>query len=598
MAEQLARQDAPQELTWNLADLFADTAAFDAALQTLAADTTALAAAEATFTQDAGQVLAVIQRFYASQTVLEQVYAYASLSTAQDQTDSAAQQLLAKAQAAATAFSAATAWLEPALIALSADQLTAFEVAEPELAAYHYQLTVIRQRRGHVLDTAQEELLATLGQTLDAPGTIQETLDDADLTFGDIDWHGAQALTKGLWGQLATQAPRPVREQAARQMATSYVAHQYTFAQTLNAHVHTQNALAQLRHYDSARQMDLSENQLPESVYDTLLHRTHAHLNLLHRYYALIKRAQGLETLYPYDTHMPLGGTEPPLKPTYEDAKTTALAALAPLGEDYLAHLQDEFDHRWVDVLETRGKTSGGFQLGVYGAHPYILLNWADTYSDMSTLVHESGHALHSVYAFAAQPSWDASYPIFTAEIASTTNESLLNAYLLDQSKGDRATTIYLLTQSVDDFVGTLYRQAQFAEFEQFMYETEAAGTPLTPDTLTPKWQAIAEAYSGPALSQVPWATAGWAQIPHFFYNYYMYQYATSKVIAVSFAHRILTEGAPAVAEYKAFLQAGGSADPVTVLKRAGIDVTQPTYLDEAFAEFEAQLNELEALLK
>ncbi|WP_179396063.1 oligoendopeptidase F [Lacticaseibacillus absianus] len=597
MVAQLARQDAPVALTWNLTDLFADAAAFEAGIADLARQDAALVAAQDEFTTDAAHFYAVVRDRYVAENLLERLYVYAELSTSQDQTDAAAQQLQAHVQQALSDHEAALAWLDPAIIALPDAQLAAFKSAMPELTPYAHQLDVIRAQRGHVLAPDQEALLAQLGQSLNAAGTIQATLDDADLTFGQIDWQGQQTLTKGLLGQVYTRAPRPVRAQAAEQFSTSYVDHRYTFAQTLNAHVHTQNALAQLRHYSSAREMDLSQNQLPEAVYDTLLARTHAHLDLLHRFYGLYKRVLKVDPMYSYDTKMPLSGAEPPLAPDYEASKAIALQALAPLGADYLAHLQDEFDHRWIDVLETRGKTSGGFQTGAYGTHPYILLNWADTYRDMSTLVHESGHAMQTVYSDAHQDYWNAGYPIFTAEVASTTNESLLNAYLLEQYKDDREKTIFLLTESVADFVGTVYRQAQFAEFEQYMYETEAGGTPLTPDTLTPKWTELAHTYLGPDVADSPWPSAGWAQLPHFFYNYYMYQYATSKAIATSFAHRILTEGAPAVAAYKTFLSAGASDTPVNILKAAGVDVTGPDYLDEAFAQFETQLNALAALL-
>ncbi|MFD1433265.1 oligoendopeptidase F [Lacticaseibacillus yichunensis] len=598
MADQLKRSEAPVALTWNLQDLFETPTDFAAALTELKQLGADLATQAEDFTKDGDHFLKAVRDYFNALVKLTRAYLYAELENAQDTTDATGLQDWADVQTVGTAFDQATAWFSPAVVALDEGTLTQFQSNLPELADYARQLAKIRTLVGHVLPKEQEALLAQLSSSLNSAGAIQETLDDSDLTFGQIDYDGkTQALTKGLMGPISSSAPRDVRRIASKQFQTSYYDHRFTFAKTLNDHMHAQNTIAKIRHYDSARQMDLAANAVPESVYDTLIAQTHAHLDLLHRYYALRKKVLGLDPMYGYDGSVPLTGKKPPIAPTYEEAKATALKALAPLGEDYLAHLRAEFDGRWVDVLETKGKTSGGFENFANGTHPYILLNWADTYGDMSTLVHESGHAMQSVYSDENQLPWNSWYPIFTAEIASTTNESLLNAYMLEQTKDDKEKQIYLLTEAVSDFTGTLYRQAEFAEFEQFMYETEANGTPLTPETLTAKWDKIDAAYAGPAVTPNDWPKAYWAHIPHFFYNYYMYQYATSKAIATSFAHRILTEGEPAAAQYKQFLSAGDSQTPVDVLKNAGIDVTKADYLEEAFATFEAQLSKLEALL-
>lgn len=596
MTAQLTRAQAPKELTWDLTALFKTPADFKAGCEQLQAQIQALKPLAATFTNDAAHFEATLQAYYQADRLLERLFIYAELSTAQDTTDAQAQQFMAQAQQLDADAQAATAWLEPAVVALPEERLAAFQQTDPKLVTFTPALAAMRTRSGHVLPPDQEALLGTLSQSFSVPETVQSTLDDADLTFGQIDFNGQQALTKGLMGLIGVQGDRPTRKQASSQMDAAYYDHRYTFAATLNAEMHTQNQLAKVRHYDSARAMDLGANQIPEQVYDLLIGRTRAHLPLLHRYFALRKKVLGLPTMYRYDLNVPLTKGELPFKPTYDEAKQTALQALAPLGDDYLAHLKDEFAHRWVDVLETKGKTSGGFETGAYRVHPYILLNWADSYGDMSTLVHESGHAMQTVYSDAAQPYWASHYPIFTAEIASTTNESLLNAYLLAQSQDDPAKQKFLLTESVNDFYGTVFRQTEFAEFEQFMYETEAAGTPLTPTNLTEKWDELDRAYYGPALSATSWPAVHWAQIPHFFYEYYVYQYATSKAIATAFAQRILNDGPSAVAAYKHFLAAGASASPTQILQEAGIDVTKPAYLDAAFGTFERQLEQLEAL--
>ncbi|WP_164507801.1 oligoendopeptidase F [Lacticaseibacillus suibinensis] len=598
MTEQIKRSEAPVALTWDLTALFADEAAFTAAVTEAQAKTKALAKQEQTFTADAQQFAKTLASYYEANEALDRIGMYSMLAVAQDTTDPQAQQLAATAEQATTAFAQAVAWLEPAIVALPESRLAAFEAAEPTLKQYRHALAAIRTQVGHVLAPGEERVLAALGTTIDAPESIQSTLDDADLSFGTIEYDGqTQPMTKGLRRVIGENGPRPVRKQAAKQFDTAYYDHRFTFAQSLQAHVHAQNTLAQIRHYSSARAMDLSQNQISEAVYDTLLAETHAHLDLAHRYYALRKQTLGLDVMHPYDLSLPLTGGKTPFAPTYDEATATTLAALAPLGSDYQAHLEDEFAHRWVDVLETKGKTSGGFEDAAYGVHPYILLNWADNYDAMSTLAHESGHAMQSVYANANQPYWDSQYPIFTAEVASTTNESLLNAYLLNTTKDDRAKQIYLLSDEVENFLGTFYTQARFAEFELFMYQTEASGQPLTAEALTAKWDELEAAYYGPSVTPTPWPKAQWARIPHFFYNYYMYQYATSKAIATTFAKRILTEGEPAVAAYKAFLKAGNSDTPVNLLKRAGIDVTKPDYLDAAFAHVNGRLDQLAKLL-
>ncbi|WP_461226168.1 oligoendopeptidase F [Lacticaseibacillus suihuaensis] len=599
MTEQLNRSEAPESLTWDLAALFPNEAAFTSAVNEALAKTSALAAQAPTFTADAEHFADTLAAYYAASELVDRINIYAMLAVAQDTTDPQAQQLEATADQVATAFAQAVAWLEPAIVALSKSKLAKFEAAEPALKQYRHALAAIRTQVGHVLAPGEERLLAALDTTVAAPEAIRSTLDDADLTFGSIVFAGkTQPLTKGLQYLIAENGTRDERRQASKQFGEAYYQHRFTFAQSLQAHMHAQNTLARLRQYDSARAMDLGQNRIPEAVYDTLVEETHAHLDLAHRYYALRKKALGLDVMYAYDLSVPLTGGKPPFAPSYDEAKATTLAALAPLGRDYQAHLEDEFAHRWVDVLETRGKTSGGFEDAAYGVHPYILLNWTDSFDAMSTLAHESGHAMQSVLSDANQPYWDAQYPIFTAEVASTTNESLLTAYLLDQSQFDRDKAIYLLSSEVEYFMGTFYAQVRFAEFEQFMYELEDGGQPLTAEALTAKWDELEAAYYGPSVTPTGWPHAQWARIPHFFYNYYMYQYATSKAVATTLARRIWTEGAPAVAAYKDFLKAGNSDTPVNLLKRAGVNVTKPEYLKVAFALLEMRLDQLEALLK
>ncbi|WP_127850160.1 M3 family oligoendopeptidase [Lacticaseibacillus hulanensis] len=541
MKKQPTRAEVPDELKWDLTDLYADADAFRAALALARQNVAALADLMPTITTSPAHLLKTVQAYYALNAQLGRLEVYTENAVSQDGTDALAQQLAAECEVVVTDFETRSADFEPAIIALSEDDYATFFKEEPQLNKYARVLSKIRQRRGHVLDSTQEELLSALAPTVDAFEDIQATLDDVDLSFGEIETpDGKQDLTWGLVSKLLLSDNRDLRRQARAQSDAAYVAHQNTFAKLLNAHVHTQNAVAKLRNYPSARAMNLAEGEIPEDVYDTLIEQTHKHLDLLHRYNALRKRVLGLEKMYSYDAFVPLPGGKV-MTPSYSEAKAIALKALAPLGPDYLAHIQDEFDHRWIDVVETKGKTSGGYHVAVPGVHSYILLNWDDTYDSLSTLVHESGHAMHATYANEAQSTWNANYTIFTAEIASTTNESLLNAYMLKQTASDQPAQIQLLAESIEDMVGAFFSQVRFAEFEHFMYTTEAAGNALTPAVLTAKWQELSRTYNGDAFTEVPWANAGWAAVPHFFYDYYVYQYATSKAAAIAFEKRILS---------------------------------------------------------
>ncbi|ARW19000.1 Oligoendopeptidase F like protein [Pediococcus pentosaceus] len=327
-----------------------------------------------------------------------------------------------------------------------------------------------------------------------------------------------------------------------------------------------------------------------------MINTTHEHLDLMHDYYAFRKAYLGLDHMYQFDRHVPLVA-DAKLSLAFEEGKKVTMAALAPLGKDYQNYLQEEFEQRWIDAAENKGKRSGGYEDDVYGVHPYILLNWNDIYDSTSTLAHESGHALQSVYTDKAQPFWYSQYPIFIAEIASTLNESLLNHYMLEKYADDPQIKAFILTQDVDNFIGTVYRQTLFAEFEHFIYTEDAKGTALTPDLMADKFNGLFKEYNGDAVTDLPWKDDTWAQIPHFYYDYYVYQYATSKAIATALADDIISGKPDALENYKKFLSAGASNYPVEIVKQAGVDVTKRDYLDQAFKLFGEEVEELKRIL-
>ncbi|WP_353989866.1 oligoendopeptidase F [Pediococcus argentinicus] len=596
--KQIKRSDVPAELTWNVNDIFPDDQAFQQGVLNLNNFSKQLSEHKETVVNSAKELLDTTKLLVESEELLGKVYGYAARVNDSDTGDARGNELYNTAMLAVNDWEAAISFYEPSITTLSEEQLKNFIASEPDLKQFEFNLNRIQAQKSHTLTPESEELLAKLQPAIDDAAEISTKLDDTDLKFGTYTNDDGQEvdLTKERVFDLQTNEDQKVREAVSRKMDEAYHGVRNTFAATLRNHVHSQNILAGIRHFDSARQMNLSENDVPESVYDSLIEANHKHLDLLHRYYELRKKVLGLNHMYDYDRHVSLvKGTK--LKFTFDEAKAVAKKALKPLGPDYLAHLDDEFDHRWIDAAENEGKRSGGYEDDVYGVHPYILLNWSDTYSSTSTLVHESGHALQSVYTDLAQPSWYSQYPIFIAEIASTLNESLLNDYMVKQYADDPKVSAYLLTQILGDFVGTVYRQTAFAEFEHFIYTADAEGKTLTPDLMSDKFNGLFEQYNGPAVEAPDWDRDTWAYIPHFYYDYYVYQYATSKAIAVSLASDILNQKPGALDRYKEFLSAGASDYPINIVKKAGIDVTKTDYLDQAFDVFEDNLNQLEQKL-
>ena len=378
-------------------------------------------------------------------------------------------------------------------------------------------------------------------------------------------------------------------------MYSKYGEFRNTFASTLSGQVKSQNFNASVRKYEIARQAALSNNNIPENVYDNLVTTVNEQLPLLYRYLDLRKKVLGLDELHMYDIFTPLV-KEVKMEVSYEEAKDIILKGLAPLGEDYLNVLKEGFENRWVDVQENVGKRSGAYSSGTFGTNPYILLNWQSNVNNLFTLVHEFGHSVHSYYTRKYQPFPYGDYSIFVAEVASTCNENLLNEYLLN-TIDDEKKRIYLLNHYLEGFRGTLFRQTMFAEFEHTIHIKAQNGEALTADMLTEEYYALNKKYFGDHVVIDKEIGLEWARIPHFYYNYYVYQYATGISAATALSKQILEEGTPAVERYVGFLKSGSSDYPIEVLKKAGVDMTKPEPVREALKVFEEKLNELESLL-
>lgn len=598
MATELPTRDSlPESATWDLSKIYATDAAWDAEYAALESKLAQAVKYAADLTTSGANLYAGLTYGLEVMRTLEKLYVYASMKSDQDTTNSKYLGLDSRAQALAARVSAAISFFDPTVLALSDEALEALFAQEPKLGEYKHYFDSILTQKGHVLSAEAEALLAGASDVFGASQNTFGVLDNADIKFGEVEDENGEfvQLSNGVYSRLLESTDGDVRRDAFQTFYDSYIDLENTFASLIASHMKGHNYLAKVRHYDSARQAALASNHVPESVYDTLVDEVNKHLPLLHRYVALRKQLLHLEELHTYDLYTPILGT-PDLVVDFESAKADSLQALAPLGEDYLDIVQEAYDNRWIDVIENKGKRSGAYSGGSYDTNPYILLNWVDNLDNFYTLVHEMGHSVHSYLTRHAQPYHYGDYPIFLAEIASTTNENLLTAHLL-QTVEDKALRAYILNHYLDGVKGTVFRQTQFAEFEQWMHEQDAAGIPLTADVLNEAYGELNQRYYGDALTFDEEIAHEWERIPHFYYNYYVFQYSTGFAAATALSQKILTEGEPAVAAYKTYLKAGSSAYPVDVMKAAGVDMTKADYLVDTFKVFAERLDEFEALV-
>ncbi len=592
------REEVPTALTWDLTKIFATDADWEQAAAAVTAQGTAAAQLEGTLGASAEALAAGITQVLDVLRNLEKVYVYASMSSDQDTGNAHYQGFNARAEALAAKIEAQTAFLEPEILAIPAATLAGWQAESPALAPYRHFIDGITAGRAHVLPSAQESLLAAAGDAMGASRAAFNVLNNSDLKFASVtdDAGNQRQLSNGLYGQLIRSLQRPVRKQAFQTLFKSYGDFKNTFAATLAGETKRHNFQAQAHHYPDARSAAMAHNHIPAAVFDTLVEQVNAHLPLLHRYVVLRKELLGLDDLHMYDMYTPLTG-DAPLSYTFEQAKAEAKKALAPLGPDYLSHVQAIFDGRDIDVVENQGKRSGAYSGGSYDTAPYELLNWQDSLDALYTLVHETGHSVHSWYTRHNQPYVYGDYPIFVAEIASTSNENLLTDYFL-KTQTDPKIRAYILNFYLDGFKGTVFRQTQFAEFEHWIHTQDAAGQPLTADAMSAFYGDLNARYYGPDVARDPEIALEWARIPHFYMDYYVYQYATGFAAASTLAAHISAGQPGAVDRYLGFLKSGSSQFAIDTMKTAGVDMTQAAYLEDAFAVFEQRLNEFEKLIR
>ena len=591
------RKDIPQKDTWALEDLYATDADWEKALARMQARMPELSEFEGKLAQNGQTLCAFLALLEELDTQAESLGNYAMRRGDQDTRDANYQAMNGKFISAVTELSAGLSFATPEIMAIPEESLEGFYADCPRLERYRRYLTDQRRKKAHTLSAAEERLLAAAAEMAGAPDSIYSSLLNADLTYPDaIDSEGKpHSLSQSTFVPLEESGDRVLRKSAYENLYRTLNGMRNTAAGLLDAQNKQQKFYATARKYSSAREAALDGTNVPLSVYDNLIEAVHRNLDKMHRYVRLRKKLLGVDQLHFYDIYTPLVQDLNKSIP-YEQAKQTVYDALHPLGEDYRKILQEGFDNRWIDVYENRGKRTGAYSAGTK-VHPYVLLNYTGSLDSEFTLAHEMGHALHSYLSNKHQNPIDSDYVIFVAEVASTCNEALLMEYLLKRTR-DKKERAYLINYFLDQFKGTIYRQVMFAEFEKTMGEMVDGGQTLTADVLCAEYRRLAELYYGPDMEVDEEIAIEWARIPHFYYDYYVFQYATGYAAAIALSRRILSEGEPAVKDYLGFLSGGCSKSPIDLLKGAGVDMTGPQPVNDALALFGELLDEMESLME
>ena len=590
-----SRQDIPLEDKWATEDLYPTDEAWEQELGTLGTDQEALAAFAGHLAESGETLYAFLKKNEEVNAKAELLGNYCMRKSDEDTRNATYQAMVGKFMSVAVALNAATSFETPEIMAISDETLEGFYASCPQLERYRRYLTDSRRFKDHTLSAAEEKLLASARSMASAPDTIYGAFADADITFPDaVDGEGkAHPLSQGTFVLCEESQDRVLRKSAYENLYHGFAAYKNTAAAMLNAQGKQLKFFADARKYPTTLDAALDGNNVPTSVYHNLIDTVHKNLDKLHRYVRLRKKLLGVEELHFYDVYTPLLADVDKHIP-FAQAKQTVYDALAPLGEDYRKILKEGFENRWIDVYENPGKRGGAYSAGA-AVHPYVLLNYTGTLDSQFTLAHEMGHALHSYYSNKHQNPVDADYVIFVAEVASTCNEALLMEYLLGKTT-DKKERAYLINHFLDQFKGTLYRQTMFAEFELICGRHVAEGTTLTAELLCQEYRKLNELYYGPDMVVDDEIAMEWARIPHFYYNYYVFQYATGYSAAIALSRKILSEGESAVKDYLGFLSGGCSRSPIDLLRGAGVDMESPTPVEAALALFGKLLDEMEAL--
>lgn len=601
MSQQLTREEQERKYpndTWDLTTIFKNDEAFEEALKKVEDYLGKEEQFKGHLADSADTLYDALALEDEIGTKLEKVYVYAHLKQDQDTSNDKYTGFESRAHQLIIKISSAWSFLVPEILLIDEDKLQSFIETNDNLKRYEFDLKLINEKRPHILDAEQEKLLTEAQDALSTPSNVYGMFSNADLEFEDaVDKDGEKhPLTQGTFIKYLESDDRELRQSAYNNLYKAYGAYNNTLGSTLAGEVKKNVFNARTHNYKTARERALSNNHIPEEVYDNLVKTVHKYLPLLHRYTKLRKELLAVDELKMYDLYTPMV-KDVKFEMPYEEAKEWMLKALEPMGEEYLDVVKEGLNNRWVDVYENKGKRSGGYSSGAHLTNPFILLNWSDTVSDLYTLIHEFGHSAHSYFSRKHQPSNSSDYSIFVAEVASTCNEALLSDYMDKHLDDERR--LLLLNQELERFRATLFRQTMFAEFEHKIHQIEEAGEPLTATRMNDEYAKLNKQYFGDVVETDDNISKEWSRIPHFYMNYYVYQYATGYSAAQSLSHQILTEGKPAVERYiNEFLKKGSSNYPIEILKNAGVDMTSPEPIEQACEVFEQKLDAFEKLMK
>ena len=591
------RSEIQEQYKWAIHDIYATDELWEEDLKKAKELIPEVAAFAGKLGENAENLLAYMKLEERIEIIADSLGNYAMRKSDEDTRDSKYQAMVGRLMSTYVELNAASAFSTPEIMAISDEAMEGFYAACPELEKYRRCLNDIRRRRAHVLSPEEEKLLAAAGDVTGGPSKIYSMFNNADITFEDaVDSKGEKhPLSQGTYISYMESDDRVLRESAFKNLYHGYGAFKNTLASVMSAQVKQLQFYAQARKYNSSLEAALDRTNVPTEVYTNLIEAVHKNMDKMHRYVELRKKLLGVDELHMYDIYTPLvEGVDK--KSSIEDAKQLVYDALEPMGEDYRAILKQGFENRWIDVYENTGKRNGAYSAGAK-VHPFVLLNYTGTLDSQFTLAHEMGHALHSYLSNKHQAPLDADYVIFVAEVASTCNEALLMEYLLGKTT-DKKERAYLINHFLDQFRGTLYRQTMFAEFELNMGKMAQEGTALTPDVLNAEYRRLNRLYFGENVVLDDEIDMEWMRIPHFYYNYYVFQYATGYAAAIALSRRILREGESAVKDYIGFLSGGCSKSPIDLLKGAGVDMSTTAPVEEALALFGELIDEMEELMK
>lgn len=591
----VSRSSIDSRFQWNINDIYPDQESWKTASQQFKKDVDAFSQYKGQL-HDCQTLKTVLREQEKLSIIISKLYAYARLQQDTDNANQQFQALVGEAEALAAAFSNAVSFVEPELLSLSQEKLNDL-LSDSDFSDYRFYLNNLLRLSKHVLPKEQEELLSLSQLATSGPAAIFRSLVSADMQFPLVKNSEGLDVTvsEGNYLLNMTSTDRLLRRNSFKGLMTTYHKYRNTLANTLSSNCRVSAFYATAHKYHDTLEACLSEDNIPPSLYDGLIETVHENLKPLHEYIALKKEILGLDEFHAYDIYQPISNAADSFARDFDEAKVKVTAALSPLGYDYQAALQEGFDKQWIDIYENKGKRSGAYSWGIYGVHPYVLLNYQPRYNSISTLAHEMGHALHSYFSNKSQTYINSDYSIFCAEVASTTNEILLLEHTLKTASPEQK--IYLLNQFLEAVRTTVYRQVQFAEFEKFIHNEINEGRTLQAEMLETYWLDSNKRYYGPALTVDAELASEWSRIPHFYTPFYVYKYATGYSAATAFASAILENKPKAVEKYLHFLASGGSDYSLNLLKTAGVDLTTPLPVTVTLHKFAEKLQELKTLL-